>query len=74
MTVLIFPDTTMSFYQFSLLAAVLTVSVLADKPAVAPQYDPAAPVASPSAPVYSAAAAPATNSASPQDRSDGEQN
>jgi len=54
-------QTTMSFSQFSLLAALITVSVLADKPAVAPQYEPAAPVASASAPVYSAPAAPSTN-------------
>ena len=43
--------------SFSLLAAVLTLSsVLADKPAVAPQYNPAAPIASASSPVYPAQA------------------
>merc|ERR1719361_736138 len=61
----------MSFAQLSLLAAVITVSVLADKPAVAPQYEPAAPAApstntdtygSPQAPVD---AAPAGQQASP---------
>ena len=68
--------------SFSLLAAVLTLSsVLADKPAVAPQYNPAAPIASaPSSPVYSAqavAAAPREDTpdtyGSPQAPVDGEQ-
>ena len=71
----------MSLSQLSLLAAtlLLTVSVQADKPAVAPQYEPA-PAASDPAPAVdtygSPAAAPATNTdtyGSPQAPVNGEQ-
>ena len=48
----------MSLSQFSVLAAVLSLTVMADKPAVAPKYEPAAA----SAPVYSAPAAPSVDS------------
>ena len=61
LTFLIFPDITMVLSQLSVLATVLAVSVVADKPAVAPQYEPAAPVAAASAPVYSAPAAPSVD-------------
>ena len=61
----------MSLSQLSLLAAtlLLTVSVLADKPAVAPKYEPAASVAAaPSVDTYGTPAAqPATDTyGSPQ--------